>query len=134
MKMLSVTTITTVVYVFYHLDPVEVNIDGDSIDLEMRIVEGEPATISHVRINGNDRLYENIVRRELRTRPGDLFSREALERSYREIAQMGHFNPENIQMDVQPNQTDGTGGYATGDWSQRLTTRLSSLPVGVRQV
>ena len=95
-------------YVFYHLDPVEVNIDGDSIDLEMRIVEGEPATISHVRINGNDRLYENIVRRELRTRPGDLFSREALERSYREIAQMGHFNPENIQMDVQPNQTDGT--------------------------
>ena len=44
-------------YVFYHLDPVEVNIDGDSIDLEMRIVEGEPATISHVRINGNDRLY-----------------------------------------------------------------------------
>ena len=95
-------------YVFYHLDPVEVNIDGDSIDLEMRITEGPQATISHVRINGNDRLYENIVRRELRTRPGDLFSKEALERSYREIAQMGHFNPENIQPDVQPNQSDGT--------------------------
>ena len=95
-------------YVFYSLNPVEVNIDGDSIDLEMRIYEGPQASISHVRINGNDRLYENIVRRELRTRPGDLFSKEALERSYREIAQMGHFNPENIQPDVQPNVQDGT--------------------------
>ena len=95
-------------YVFYHLDPVEVNIDGDSIDLEMRIVEGPQASISHVRINGNDRLYENVVRRELRTRPGDLFSKEALVRSYREIAQMGHFNPENIKPDVQPNYENGT--------------------------
>ena len=95
-------------YVFYHLDPVEVNIDGDSIDLEMRIVEGPQASISHVRINGNDRLYENVVRRELRTRPGDLFSKEALERSYGEIAQMGHFNPENIKPDVQPNYENGT--------------------------
>ncbi len=95
-------------YVFYHLDPVEVNIDGDSIDLAMRIVEGPQASISHVRINGNDRLYENVVRRELRTRPGDLFSKEALERSYREIAQMGHFNPENIKPDVQPNYENGT--------------------------
>ena len=95
-------------YVFYHLDPVEVNIDGDSIDLEMRIVEGPQASISHVRINGNDRLYENVVRRELRTRPGDLLSKEALERSYREIAQMGHFNPENIKPDVQPNYENGT--------------------------
>ena len=90
-------------YVFFHLDPVEVNIDNDSIDLEMRITEGPQASISHVRINGNDRLYENVVRRELRTRPGDLFSKEALERSYREIAQMGHFNPENIKSDVQTN-------------------------------
>ncbi len=95
-------------YVFYHLDPVEVNIDGDSIDLEMRIVEGPQASISHVRINGNDRLSENVVRRELRTRPGELFSKEALERSYREIAQMGHFNPENIKPDVQPNYENGT--------------------------
>lgn len=95
-------------YVFFHLDPVEVNIDGDSIDLEMRIVEGPQASISHVRINGNDRLYENVVRRELRTRPGDLFSKEALERSFREIAQMGHFNPENIKPDVRPDVTNGT--------------------------
>lgn len=95
-------------YVFYMLDPVEVNIDGDSIDLEMRIQEGPQATISRVKINGNDRLYENIVRRELRTKPGDLFSKDALERSYREIAQMGHFNPENIKPDVRPDATNGT--------------------------
>ena len=74
----------------------------------MRIQEGPQASISKVRINGNDRLYENVVRRELRTKPGDLFSKEALERSYREIAQMGHFNPENIQPDVQPDPTNGT--------------------------
>ena len=95
-------------YVFFHLDPVEVNINNDSIDLEMRIVEGPQATIKHVRINGNDRLYENIVRRELRVRPGDLFSKEAIERSYREIAQMGHFNPENIDPGIKPNPEDGT--------------------------
>ena len=95
-------------YVFYSLDPVEVNIVGDSIDLEMRISEGPQATINRVRINGNDRLYENVVRRELRTKPGDLFNKDALERSYREIAQMGHFNPENIQPDVQPDAANGT--------------------------
>ena len=95
-------------YVFYNLDPVEVNIVGDSIDLEMRIIEGPQATINKVTINGNDRLYDNIVRRELRTKPGDLFNRSALERSYREIAQMGHFNPENINPDVRPNSDNGT--------------------------
>ena len=95
-------------YVFYNLDPVEVNIVGDSIDLEMRIMEGPQATINKVTINGNDRLYDNIVRRELRTKPGDLFNRSALERSYLEIAQMGHFNPENIQPDVRPNSDNGT--------------------------
>lgn len=56
-------------YIFYSLTPTEVNIVGDSIDLEMRIYEGQQAHISHVRINGNDRLYENVVRRELRTKP-----------------------------------------------------------------
>ena len=62
-------------YLFYQLEPTEVNIVGDSIDLEMRIQEGTQAHISHVRIFGNDRLYEEVVRRELRTKPGDLFSR-----------------------------------------------------------
>ena len=95
-------------YLFYNLDPVEINIDGDSIDLEMRIYEGRQATINKIKINGNDRLYENVVRRELRTRPGQLFSRDDLMRSMREIQQMGHFDPENIQPDIQPDPMNGT--------------------------
>ena len=95
-------------YLFYGLDPTEVNIVGDSIDLEMRITEGTQAHINHVRINGNDRLYENVVRRELRTKPGDLFSKEALQRTVRELASMGHFDPEKIDPKVEPNPEDGT--------------------------
>jgi outer membrane protein insertion porin family len=95
-------------YLFYNLDPVEVNIDGDSIDLEMRIYEGRQATINKIKINGNDRLYENVIRRELRTRPGELFSREDLMRSMREIQQMGHFDPEQIKPDIQPDPVNGT--------------------------
>lgn len=95
-------------YLFYNLQPTEVNIVGDSIDLEMRIMEGNQAHISRVRINGNTRVYENVVRRELRTKPGDLFSKEALMRSVREMASMGHFDPEQINPDVRPNYEDGT--------------------------
>ncbi len=95
-------------YLFYNLEPTEVNIVGDSIDLEMRIVEGQQAHINHVRINGNDRLYENVIRRELRTKPGDLFSKEALQRSARELASMGYFDPEAVTPDVKPNYEDGT--------------------------
>ena len=95
-------------YLFYNLQPTEVNIVGDSIDLEMRIVEGQQAHLSRVRINGNTRLYENVIRRELRTKPGDLFSKEALTRSAREMASMGHFDPEQINPDVKPNYEDGT--------------------------
>lgn len=95
-------------YVFCDLQPVEVNVTEDSIDLEMRIAEGPQASINHVNIYGNDRVYENVVRRELYTRPGDLFSRDALERSYRQLAQMGHFDPEKIDPQVKPNLTDGT--------------------------
>lgn len=95
-------------YLFYNLDPVEINIDGDSIDLEMRVYEGRQATINKIKINGNDRLYENVVRRELRTRPGQLFSRDDLMRSMREIQQMGHFDAENIHPDIQPDPMNGT--------------------------
>ena len=95
-------------YLFYNLQPTEVNIVGDSIDLEMRITEGQQAHINRVRINGNDRLYENVVRRELRTKPGDLFSKDALQRSARELASMGHFDPEKVNPDVKPNYEDGS--------------------------
>lgn len=95
-------------YVFSRIEPVEVNIDGDSIDVEMRVTEGPQAYLSHVRINGNDRLYENVVRRELHTKPGDLFSREALMRTARELGSMGHFDAEHVAPDVKPNPEDGT--------------------------
>lgn len=95
-------------YLFYNLQPTEINIVGDSIDLEMRIMEGRQAHIEHVRINGNTRIYENVVRRELRTKPGDLFSKDALQRSVRELASMGHFDPEQINPDVKPNYDNGT--------------------------
>ena len=95
-------------YVFSNIDPTEINIVGDSIDIEMRITEGPQAHLSNVRIFGNDRLYEEVVRRELRTKPGDLFSKDALMRSAREIASMGYFDPEKVQPDVKPNYEDGT--------------------------
>ncbi len=95
-------------YLFYHLEPTEVNIVGDSIDLEMRIQEGTQAHINHVRILGNDRLYEEVVRRELRTKPGDLFSKDAIQRSAREVASMGFFDPEKVNPDIKPNYEDGT--------------------------
>lgn len=95
-------------YLFYDLQPIEINIVGDSIDLEMRITEGPQAHISHVRVNGNTRLYEKVVRRELRVKPGDLFSKAALMRSAREIASMGHFDQEKVNPDVKPNSEDGT--------------------------
>lgn len=95
-------------YVFSNIDPVEVNIVGDSIDLEMRVTEGPQARLNHVRIYGNDRLYEEVVRRELRTKPGDLFNKDALQRSAREIASMGFFDPEKVNPDIKPNYEDGT--------------------------
>ncbi len=95
-------------YLFYSLDPIEINIVGDSVDLEMRIEENQQAYFSHIGIEGNDRVYENVVRRELRTKPGDLFSKKAFERSYREIAAMGHFDPEAIKYDMKPDPENGT--------------------------
>lgn len=95
-------------YLFYDLVPIEKNVNGDSIDLEMRMVEGPQATINNVIINGNDRLYEKVIRRELRVKPGELFSKDDLMRSYREIAQTGHFNPETIDVRPEPNQENGT--------------------------
>jgi len=95
-------------YLFFNADPVEVDVENDSIALEIRIQEGPQATINRVIINGNDRLYEDVVRRELRTKPGMLFSREDLMRSLRELAQMGHFDPENMTPVPLPDVENGT--------------------------
>ena len=95
-------------YLFFNLIPIEESIHGDSIDLQMRVIEGPQARINRVVINGNDQLYEKVIRRELRVRPGDLFSKAELMRSYREIAASGHFDPETIGINPEPNESDGT--------------------------
>lgn len=97
-------------YLFMQVDPVETGFDGDSINYEMHIFEGKQATINKVVINGNDRLYENVIRRELRTKPGGLYSQIDLVRSLRELAQLKQFNEEKLYsgIDMQPNYEDGT--------------------------
>ena len=95
-------------YLFFSVTPVETRVVGDSIDLQLRIYEGNPATINRVIIMGNTKTNEHVIRRELYTRPGELFSKTDLMRSYREIANLGHFNAENIGIDPIPNQADGT--------------------------
>lgn len=107
-------------YVFFNVLPTEARIEKDSVDLELRMVEGVQATIGRVTISGNDRLYEEVVRRELYTLPGSLFSMDALERSFRSIANMGHFDPEKIDPGVVPNPENGTV-----DMNWKLETKSS---------
>ena len=95
-------------YLFFNVDPVEVKIENDSIDFEMRVYEGRPATINEVNIVGNTRVYEHVVRRELYTKPGQLYSQSDIMRSLRELAQMGHFDQEKLVPDISPNPDNGT--------------------------
>ena len=100
-------------YLFFHLDAVELNIEGDSVDVEMRVVEGKPATLNNIVINGNDLTNERVIRRQIFTRPGYLFSQSDFERSIREIASMGQFDPEAIAdpakgWSMLPNSLDNT--------------------------
>ena len=95
-------------YLFFRIDPVEVNIDNDSIDLELRIFEGPQATIDRVVIKGNDRTHEHVIRRELRTKPGEKFSRSDIIRSQREILALGYFNQENLGINTPVNAQRGT--------------------------
>jgi outer membrane protein insertion porin family len=95
-------------YLFFNVDPVEVAIDGDSIDLEMRIFEGPQATIDKVIIKGNDRTHEHVIRRELFTKPGEKFSRSDILRSQRQIVNLGYFNPEALDINTPVNPQRGT--------------------------
>jgi len=95
-------------YLFFNVNPVEVRIVGDSIDVEMRVFEGDQARISRVIIKGNDRTNDHVIRREIRTLPGDYFSRQLLIRTQRELSQLGYFDPEQIGMVPIPNPADGT--------------------------
>ncbi len=95
-------------YLFFNIDPVEVRVKNDSIDLEMRIFEGDQATINRVLIQGNTKTHENVIRRELYSKPGDLFSKTNITRSIRELANLGHFDPEKLDVRPIPNPADGT--------------------------
>ena len=90
-------------YLFFNVTPVEINIQNDSVDVEMRISEGKPARLNNIVINGNDLTNERVVRRQVMTRPGYLFSQSEFERSIREIASLGQFDAEAIM---------GPGGYS----------------------
>ena len=95
-------------YLFFRIDPVETAVYNDTIDHEIRIVEGPQATIGNVTISGNDKTKEYVIRRELRTIPGEKFSRQDIIRTQRELSQLGFFNPEKITPGVVPNVDNGT--------------------------
>lgn len=95
-------------YLFSNITPIEANVYNDTIDLEMRVVEGPQATINEIIIKGNTKTHEHVVRREVRTKPGQLFSKSELIRTVRELAQLGYFNPETIDPKVQPDADNGT--------------------------
>ena len=95
-------------YLFFNLTPMETRVEADSIDLEMRIQEGRQATIDKIIISGNTKTNEHVARREIRTLPGDLFSKEDIIRTVRELSQLGHFDPEAINPDVKPHPENGT--------------------------
>ncbi len=95
-------------YLFFNVDPVEVAVNDHGIDIEMQIYEGPQAIIENITIKGNDRTHEDVVRRELRTKPGNKFSRSDIIRSQRSLMNLGYFNPENMDIQPMPNQQNGT--------------------------
>lgn len=95
-------------YLFSNLNPIELKVEGDSIDLEIRIYEGEQAYINDIFITGNTRTNEHVARRELYTLPGDLFSKEKIIRSIRQLGVLGHFDPEKINPTPLQDQANGT--------------------------
>jgi outer membrane protein insertion porin family len=95
-------------YLFFNIDPVEINVTGDSIDLEMRIFEGPQVTVNSVSIKGNDRTSDHVVMREIRILPGQKFNRSLLVRTIRELSTLGYFDPEKINPDLRPNFESAT--------------------------
>jgi len=95
-------------YLFFQANPVEVRVENDTIDLEIRMREGKQARINKVMVRGNTKTNDRVIMREIRSRPGQLFSRTDVIRTTRELAQLKFFNPEKIEPDIQPNQLDGT--------------------------
>ncbi|MFO7864825.1 MAG: outer membrane protein assembly factor BamA [Salinivirgaceae bacterium] len=135
-------------YLFFNVSPVEISVANDSIDLEMRIYEGKQARVNRVTVVGNTKTNDHVIRRELRTKPGELFSQTAVQRSIRELAQLGYFNPEKLNINPKPNPVDGTvdleyiveerpsdqielsGGYGAGMFIGTVGLRLTNLSLG----
>ena len=95
-------------YLFFGIMPVEVLVENDSIDLEIRIHEGDQARINKVTVKGNTKTSDHVILRELRTKPGQLFSRSDVTRSLRELSQVGYFNPEALGVNPVPHPESGT--------------------------
>jgi outer membrane protein insertion porin family len=95
-------------YLFANVIPVEVKVENDSIDMEIRIREGRQATVRKVIVNGNERTNDHVVYREIRTRPGDLFSKADIMRTVRELGQLGYFDPRQITPVPIPDPVTGT--------------------------
>ncbi len=95
-------------YLFFNVEPVEILVVGDSIDLEMRMREGKQATVNRVTVKGNTKTNDHVILREIRTKPGQLFSRSDIIRTQRELSQLGYFNPEAMGVEPKPNPADGT--------------------------
>ena len=95
-------------YLFFNVEPIEVLVVNDSIDLEMRVREGKQATINKVTVVGNTKTNDHVIMREIRTKPGQLFSRADIIRSQRELSQLGYFNAETLGVEPKPNPADGT--------------------------
>jgi outer membrane protein insertion porin family len=95
-------------YLFFQITPVEVMVENDSIDIELRIYEGKQAIINKVTVTGNTKTNDHVILREIRTKPGQLFSRSDIMRTQRELAQLRYFNPEKLGVNPKPNPGDGT--------------------------
>ena len=95
-------------YLFFRVEPIETSVYNDTIDFEIRMTEGPQATYGNITVTGNDKTKDYVILRELRTIPGEKFSRENIIRTQRELSQLGFFNPETITPNVVPNQENGT--------------------------
>lgn len=134
-------------YMFSNVTPVETGVKDNVIDIEIRIHEDEQATVKNVTVVGNDKTNDHVIYRELYTRPGDLFSKEAIVRSIREVSQLGFFDAETISPDVKPNYAEKTvdieysvaekgssqielqGGYGGGSFIGTLGLSFSNFSI-----
>lgn len=134
-------------YLFFRAVPVEMAVENDSIDIEVRIIEGQQARIRNVWVEGNTITNDKVIMRELHTRPGDLFSREAMMRSYRELLNLKFFEEQSVNPEPRPNPKDGTvdivyhvkegstsqlnlqGGYGSGMFIGQIGIQLNNFSV-----